>query len=212
MPTDRLAHTVRGQLGIGRVLPLGEAADGSWITEQAAAGVLREAAAAVVGGRLGALRIALAGGESPGAAADVAAPPSALPPGPLRIEADFEATGDRPLPATADELRAALADSADADLGLVVTAIDLRVSGLLDDDRSRGEHVERADRGGQRAAGGAGEGAASVPGVARLTSRLGGVSPDVLAQIAVAAGWRALDVARAVRARVGVAVLVTDVE
>ncbi|GAA1884527.1 hypothetical protein [Streptantibioticus ferralitis] len=94
----------------------------------------------------------------------------------------------------------------------MVTAIDQRVSGLLDDERpraGRGADGERDVRGaraegaGQRAAG---DGAASVPGVARRTSRLAGVGPDVLAQIAVAAGWRALDVARAVRAGVGVAV------
>ncbi|GAA1884520.1 hypothetical protein [Streptantibioticus ferralitis] len=80
---------MREHLGIGRLLPLGEAADGSWITERAATGVLRTAADAMVGVRLGALCIGRAGGRSPDAGADIAARPSALPPGPLRIEADF---------------------------------------------------------------------------------------------------------------------------
>jgi hypothetical protein len=48
-----------------------------------------------------------------------------------------------------------------------------------------------------------------VPGVARLTSRLGGFGSGV--QIAVAAGYRPLDVARAVRATVGAPVVVTDI-
>ncbi|WP_349345077.1 hypothetical protein [Streptomyces rapamycinicus] len=72
MVTDRLAQTVREQLRIGRLLPLGEREDGSWITERAASDVLGRAAAEVPGARLGALRI---GPADPDTAGMPAVPP-----------------------------------------------------------------------------------------------------------------------------------------
>src|SRR5947207_13617277 len=60
-----LGPAVRRQLGIGRVLPLGGPADGSWITERAAAGALRAAVGAPAGLHLGSLRLTVA---DPGAA------------------------------------------------------------------------------------------------------------------------------------------------
>ncbi|MYR77803.1 hypothetical protein GTY59_04785, partial [Streptomyces sp. SID5466] len=140
---------VRERLGLGRLLPLGDPADGVWIAETAAASVLRGAAARP-GAVLGKLRIGLAveavpgeeavvvgavmgagagGGSGPGGsqategrggavdrggAVAPPAPPSALPTGPLRIEAEFSAVPDRPLPDTAAALRAALLTAAAA--------------------------------------------------------------------------------------------------
>ena len=92
---DRLQRAVRRQTGLGRLLPLGGARDGAWIFEKAAEAVLRRAAEPVRDARLGALRIGPAG---PGGTAEpvVPPPPSALPPGPLRITAECAAAGTEP--------------------------------------------------------------------------------------------------------------------
>ncbi|MFI6770137.1 hypothetical protein [Streptomyces sp. NPDC050355] len=243
MAANQLAQSVRQQLGIGRVLPLGGPADGSWITERAAAGALRAGTAFPAGVRLGTLRLSVADPEH-APEPTVPAPMSALPPGPLRIEADFEAAAavaDRPLPAVADQVRAALLEAAVQDLGLVVGVVDLRVSGLLEAGEeaaptSRAPRTEpptasplAGGRTGATQEGPAGIAAVAlgVAGVARLAPALGGPSRPVrltdghaLVQLAVAAGHRALDVAHAVREAVAaapaapstVAVLVTDVE
>ncbi|MET8010468.1 nucleopolyhedrovirus P10 family protein [Streptomyces sp. NPDC005271] len=131
MVTDRLAQAVRQQLRLGRLLPLGGPADGAWLTELAANTVLREAAAKVPGVRLGPLRIGLADPDTAGAPA-VPPPPSALPPGPLRIEAECAATVEQPLPVAADRLRNALSSAAVDRLGLDVEAVDLRVTEVLE--------------------------------------------------------------------------------
>ncbi|AJT67922.3 hypothetical protein T261_6307 [Streptomyces lydicus] len=220
---NRLAPAVRQQLGIGRVLPLGGPADGSWITERAAAGALRAAVGAPAGARLGALRLAVA---DPGSAPEpsVPPPPSALPPGPLRITADLTAPGGRPLPGLADAVRAALLEASDRELGLLVGPVDLRISGLLEAGEAPAPpspplapeapappagSTTQADRTGamQEEPEGIAAVARGVPGVARLAPALGGRSRAVrldaghaLIQLATASDHRALDVARAVRA------------
>ncbi|MEU3977981.1 hypothetical protein [Streptomyces bacillaris] len=173
---DGWTAAVRQRLGLGRLLPLGGATDGVWIAETAAASVLR-AEAVVPGAVLGALRIGLSRGAadrkdmttpeptsplssppSSGAAPGPVPPPGALPPGPLRIEAEFRAAADRPLPGTAATLRAALVAAAAARLGLEVAEVDLRVTALLEDGAS--------DGGGPSPDGGASdEGTASHDGV-----------------------------------------------
>ncbi|MER6308105.1 hypothetical protein [Streptomyces sp. NPDC001657] len=218
MAAEQVAQTVRQQLRIGRVLPLGGPANGSWITEQAAAGALRAALGTRAGVRLGTLRLSVA---DPVHAPDpaVPAPPSALPPGPLRIDAEFTAVADRPLPAVADEVRAALLEASVQGLGLVVAAVDLRVTGLLEDAgagragpalttvRPEKPPVTAEPAGvvpeGPEALAAA---ALAVSGVARLAPVLGGrtravrrTDGHVLVQLAVAAGYRPLDVAVAVR-------------
>ncbi|MGA4952163.1 hypothetical protein ACWCYK_23890 [Streptomyces lydicamycinicus] len=242
MAVNQLAQTVRTQLGIGRLLPLGGPADGSWITEQAAAGALRASADTPAGVRFGSLRLSVADpGQAPEPA--VPAPPSALPPGPLRIEAEFAAVADRPLPALADQVRAALLEASIQGLGLVVGVVDLRVSGLLEADEATTEGASTrsappgdvppatpaGDRTGATQEGAAGVAAVArgVAGVARLAPVLGGPSRPVrltdghaLIQLATAPGHRALDVACAVRQAVAaappavstVAVLVTAVD
>ena len=125
MTADRWTQAVRNQLGLGRLLPLGGDGDGAWITEAAAAAVLRRAAHHVPGVRLGSLRLSLADPDSTPEPA-VPPPPSALPPGSLRITADFTATPAVPLPAIASRLRSVLASTATDRLGLRVTEVDLR--------------------------------------------------------------------------------------
>lgn len=221
MTADRWTRAVRHQLGLGRLLPLGEARDGAWIAERAVETVLERAARDAPGVRLDALRIALADVEEIHEPA-VPAPPSALPPGPLRVTAQFTATASRPLPETASLLRAALASAATQRLGLAVAEVDLKVTGLLEEDPDgepgaaspeppRAEGVEGGDEG--RVAGAALE----VPGVLRLTGTLGHpvhieevpagdaalTRRHVRLEVAVAADRRAADVARAVRTAVG---------
>ncbi|SDK85996.1 hypothetical protein [Streptomyces indicus] len=127
---DGLAGAVRQQLRLGRLLALGGPADGAWIAESAARAVLGRAATAVPGIRVDALRIALA---APAAAAEpvVPGPPSALPPGPLRVTARCAATADEPLPAVAQRLRSVLALAAHG-LGLVVEAVDVRITEIVE--------------------------------------------------------------------------------
>ncbi|MGP4049074.1 nucleopolyhedrovirus P10 family protein [Streptomyces sp. 2A115] len=198
MTADRWTEVVRHQLGLGRLVPLGGPRDGAWITERAAVSALRRATDNVPGVRLGSLRLSLTDPEDVYEAA-VPPPPSALPPGPLRISAEFAATltPGEPLPTTASRLRAALVSVSTERLGLTVTEVDLRVTGLLDtdvtaqdvtgqdvtaqdeedvhpDDRQPAEEPE-PDTDESRVA----AAALSVPGVTRLTRALGGLGRAV---------------------------------
>ncbi|MET9376677.1 hypothetical protein ABZX98_21435 [Streptomyces sp. NPDC002992] len=202
------AAAVRERLGPGRLLPLGEAADGAWLTERAARAVLLRAAEAVRGVVPGVLRVGLleASGEEP-----FPVPPGGLPPGTLGISAEFAAEygseESRPLPTLAAEVREALFASATAQLGLNVVAVDLRVTGI----------AERAQKAPDASAATPPPGGTSpssedpaapavlaVEGVAALTDVLGSAfhrGPGGLrVEVAVTAGHRPLDVARAVRA------------
>ncbi|MFF1651230.1 hypothetical protein [Streptomyces sp. NPDC058240] len=131
MTGDGWAKAVRQQLGLGRLLPLGGPEDGSWITEQAASGVLSRAASGVSGIRPGTLRIRLAAPEA-APEPSIPAPWTALPPGPLRIEAEFSAPARQPLPQIAEQLRQTLLSAAVERLGLVVAEVDLHVTDLLE--------------------------------------------------------------------------------
>ncbi|MFJ9561993.1 nucleopolyhedrovirus P10 family protein [Streptomyces fuscichromogenes] len=230
MTADRRTDTVRHLLGSGRLLPLGGARDGAWLTEAAADAVLRRAAAGVAGVRLGAVRIALAD-PAEVAEAVVPVPPGAVPPGPLRLSADFAATAAEPLPTTASRVRRALA-AATAGLGLAVTEVDLRVTDLLTEEPAAAAAV-RAPRPPSVREGTDPEGARvtaaalAVPGVARVTGALSREvhfqtalpRRHVRVEVAVTDGPRAVEVARRVRTAVGealddqptVAVLVTAV-
>jgi hypothetical protein len=239
MTAERWTKTVRRQLRLGRLLPLGGALDGAWISEEAAGAALRRAARDLPGVRLGPLRIGLADPADTHEPA-VPAPPSALPPGPLRATADCAATASEPLPATAARLRAVLAGAAE-ELGLAVAEVDVRVTALLDGGTERApvrqpepERLAEAGAGDESAGdeGRAAVAALAVAGVAHLTGLLGrpvhieerqgeNALPrrHVRVELAVAADHRAVDVARQVRATVEqalgdrptVAVLVTAV-
>jgi len=224
--TDRWTQSVRHQLGLGRLLPLGGARDGAWIAEEAAEAVLRRAVRGVRGVRLESLRIALADPESAHEPV-VPPPPSALPPGPLRISAGFAATAQEPLPTTADRLRTSLATAATELLGLAVAAVDLKVTALLDEEPEAAAVRRPEPPSAVVADDPAAAAALAVPGVAGITAALGQAVRSeaalprhhVRVEVAVDAGHRALDVARAVREQVGrtlpdhptVAVLVTSV-
>jgi len=235
MTTDQWGQVVRQQLGLGRLLPLGGPRDGAWITERAAGSALRHAAEGVRGVRLGTLRITLADPDETYDPA-VPAPPSALPPGPLRIGAEFAAAADpkapgaEPLPTTAARLRATLASTAAERLGLTVTEVDLRVTGLLDETAAPAEDADSADVLPDEPKPAAEQArptdeesrvaaaTLTVPGVTRLTGALGGLgravhigerpgdatlpSRHVRVELAVDASPRTLDVARAVRTAV----------
>ncbi|MFG2024717.1 nucleopolyhedrovirus P10 family protein [Streptomyces sp. NPDC048825] len=226
MMADQWTRAVRRQLSFGRLLPLGGPRDGAWITERAAESVLRRAAHHVPGVHLGTLRLALADPDQTYVAA-VPPPPSALPPGPLRISGEFTATlaTGEPLPTLASRLRATLAEAATERLGLTVTEVDLRVTGLLEEggetDVRPGERQQTTepepepeptledDESRVAAA------ALSVPGVARLTGTLAGLGRavhieehsgeatlprrHVRVELEVHADRRALEVAREVR-------------
>ncbi|MGX1094363.1 MULTISPECIES: hypothetical protein [Streptomyces albogriseolus group] len=165
MMADRWTRMVRQQVGLGRFLPLGGPYDGAWIAERAASGVLRDAAEREVPEvRLDGVRIGLA---DPGEAAEpaVPAPPSALPPGPLRLTAEFAATAAWPLPETASRLRTALAVTATERIGLDLTEVDLRVTELLDTEPPASRPGTPETRGGTDTSGGAGmPGAADTSG------------------------------------------------
>ncbi|MFC4467861.1 nucleopolyhedrovirus P10 family protein [Streptomyces xiangluensis] len=226
MKADQWTRAVRRQLSFGRLLPLGGPRDGAWITERAAESVLRRAARHVPGVHLGTLRLALADPDQTYVAA-VPPPPSALPPGPLRISGEFTATfaTGEPLPTLASRLRATLAEAATERLGLTVTEVDLRVTGLLEegdetdvrpDERQQTTEPEpepaptlEDDESRVAAA------ALTVPGVARLTGTLAGLGRavhieehsgeatlprrHVRVELEVHADRRALEVAREVR-------------
>jgi hypothetical protein len=192
---DRLARTVREQVALGRLLPLGAPDDDAWITERATRRALRGTAAGLSGVRLGEVSLALAGGEGEVAPT---APVGVLPHLPVRIEASFEATADEPLPQAADRLREVLWNTARDGLGIAVTAVDLQVTGLLDGDDAEadagtaelaaagpGAETEPYDAGrpvvvGVRSLTDAVAAAAlSVPGVVRLSARPVGLGSSV---------------------------------
>ncbi|WP_405738224.1 nucleopolyhedrovirus P10 family protein [Streptomyces sp. NBC_00028] len=229
--TDRWTQSVRHHLALGRLLPLGGARDGAWIAEEAAEAVLRRAVRELRGVRLEALRIALAEPES-GQEPVVPPPPSGLPPGPLRISARFAATAREPLPMTAARLRSGLATAATELLGLTVAEVDLKVTALLDEEPEAAAVRQPEPLLAAPADDPAAVAALAVPGVVGLTAVLGRAVQDeerqgeddsalprrhVRVEVAVDADHRALEVALAVRERVGrtlpghptVAVLVT---
>ncbi|MGW1588756.1 nucleopolyhedrovirus P10 family protein [Streptomyces sp. NPDC002386] len=224
---------------LGRLLPLGGPRDGAWIAEGAARAVLEGAANGVPGVRLGTPRITLADPDDVGEPV-VPRPPGALPPGALRVTADFSAPAAEPLRAAASRLRLALLAAATDVLGLVVTEVDLRVTELLETAESQVTPVEAprpaaardiTDPDESRAA----AAALAVPGVVRLTGSLGGLGRavhieeragdtalphrHVRVELAAGAGHRTVEVALRVREAVRdalddrptVAVLVTSV-
>ncbi|MFE7839153.1 hypothetical protein ACFU53_24805 [Streptomyces sp. NPDC057474] len=196
--------------------------------EQAAVQALGRAAVGIPGVRLESLRIAAVPLE-PVSEPTVRPPASALPPGPLRIEAAFTASPARPLPESADQLRSALLAAAER-LGLATVTADLRVTDLHDGPETGVESRTAAtpvrptpqaaaarsslpvtETGSMRRPGGELAGVATaVPGVAGLTTVLGSrpvkvedhddpPGRHIEVHLAVAPGHHPLEVARAVR-------------
>ncbi|WP_395359964.1 hypothetical protein ACHGLA_08395 [Streptomyces sp. YH02] len=194
--SDGWTAAVRDRLAPGRLLPLGTAAEGAWITERAVREVLDVAASAVRGVVPGRLRI------GPGDGPDE--PES----GGLLITASFGAVAGRELPELTGELRAALLAAAEDGLGLMVAAVDLRVTDLLDAAPPAPGAGSAPPPGPTSPATDdpAALAALGVAGVAAVTDTLGPPvrrRPDeVRVEVAVTAGARPLDVARAVRTAV----------
>ncbi|MFC8293194.1 hypothetical protein ACFUJ0_08055 [Streptomyces sp. NPDC057242] len=193
---------VRNRLAPGRLLPLGTAEDGAWIAERAVRQVLDGAAAGVRGVVPGLIRVGPDPDGEPGPE-PFPAPPGALPPGPLRIAAEFGAVAGRPLPEVSEELRAALLRAAADGVGLSVTAADLRVTELLDAAPEEGPDVPPPGRSSPATDDPVALAVLRVEGVAGVTDALGPPvrrSGDALrVELAVTAGRRPLDVARAAR-------------
>ncbi|WP_245234784.1 hypothetical protein [Streptomyces flavochromogenes] len=241
MKTEALMQSVRGRLGLGRFLPLGAPDDGTWITEQAAVGALRRKAAGVPGVRLESMRIGPVPDE-PVLEPAVRPPGGALPPGPLRIEAAFTGSVTLPVPQAAEQLRTTLLKAADEELGLSTVAVDLRVTDLHEGTEADGgpqtavnvmtppsrEAPPRSPAPATAAEplrgpiGELADIASAVPGVARLTTPLGGhplrvthqddpPARHIQVQLEVAPGRHPLEVARAVRDAVTVAAM-SDVQ
>jgi hypothetical protein len=232
MAPDGLLQAVRRQLRIGRLLPLGAREDGAWMAERAATRMLHRAVAeAVADGWLDGLRLGLADEDAGADGAAVPPPPSALPPGPLVIEAECAAGLERPLPECVAQVRDVLATTARERIGLDVTGVDVHVARLLDAPEAEGGRGVLADEPLSRvpvpvAAGNAvAEAVLAVPGVLGLSGALGGPTQAlsirdeeggaergadaapagrrlVRVQLAVAADRRTVDVVRAARAAV----------
>ncbi|MBD0743677.1 nucleopolyhedrovirus P10 family protein [Streptomyces sp. CBMA152] len=210
MTADAWGAEVRRRLGLGRLLPLGEAADGVWVTERAAGAVLRSAADAVPDVAVTTLRL------SPVSPAEPVpwAPPSALGPGAVRVSAEVAVWGSSPLPGRVGRLREALWEAADGRLGLALTEVDVHVTALLSAPAHPPPDTPPSGRPPSTPMARA---ALSVPGVSSLTAELGPPplsarpDPPAVLELTTAPGHRALDVARAVRGVVGggVGVLVT---
>ncbi|GAA0665414.1 hypothetical protein GCM10009535_51450 [Streptomyces thermocarboxydovorans] len=171
---------MRRQLGLGRLLPLGGAQDGAWIAERAVEPVLRDAVTqGVPEVRLGTVRIALADSEE-AAEPVVPSPPGALPPGPLRLSAEFAAVApeleSESLPATADRLRAALAQAAAEHIGLAVTEVDLTVTDLLEGPPEPPETGEGVAAVGGTGAGSGSEADGAAAGAGSGDDRTAGIS------------------------------------
>lgn len=143
MDAEGLSRAVRQQTGIGRLLPLGDAADGAWLSETAAVSTLRTAASRDLPDvRVGTLRLSPAT-PARSVAPAVPPPPSALPPGPLHVDAGFESTPHAPLTTMAELLRATLLTAADRELGLRVATVDLLITDLLESGDGHNGHGSR---------------------------------------------------------------------
>ncbi|MFD5625412.1 MULTISPECIES: Asp23/Gls24 family envelope stress response protein [unclassified Streptomyces] len=118
--TRRVMDVVRLELRPGRPLPLGEPAEDLWIMEAVAARTLRAAAETVPGVRAGSCRLV------PPATDD-----SPTESGPVEVRLDIHAPADVSLPDLAEQVRGRVRAAADSELGLVVTAVDIRITDLV---------------------------------------------------------------------------------
>ncbi|MFG2840390.1 hypothetical protein ACGFYE_35950 [Streptomyces zaomyceticus] len=205
---------VRDRLAPGRLLPLGAAAEGAWITERTVRDALGRSAEAVRGVVPGAMRIGPAyrdpASETEAATATATATEEtgAVGTGAVLVRASFGAVAGRPLPELTEELRTALIAAAEDGIGLVVAAVDLRVTALLDAAPPGPAQPSAPPPGPTSPATDdpLALAALGVTGVAGVTDTLGPPvrrsADGVRVEVAVTAGARPLDVARAVRATV----------
>lgn len=144
----RVMDVVRTELRPGPLVPLGIAETGSggeghsgeepgtpgesddWITEAAAARVLRAAAEREPGVWAGSCRIRPSGGS------DRAHPAQRLPREPLRVRIEIAVTSVPSLTDTAERVRLRVLETADRHLGMDVAAVDVAVVELRDEPPS----------------------------------------------------------------------------
>ncbi|MFF5972833.1 hypothetical protein ACFY7C_15060 [Streptomyces sp. NPDC012769] len=185
-----------------RLLPLGEAADGAWIAEQAVQALLMTAAQGVRGVVPSRPRFRLAEAFPDGG---IPVPPGGLPPGRLRVSLDFAAVLGRPLPQLASRLRVALLDAAEGTLGLAVAEVNLRITDLLDAPPDSPPPTPPPGRTSPPAPDDpAALAALAVPGVAALTDAFGAplvrTATALRVEVAVTKEHPPLTVTRALRA------------
>ncbi|MFI0510380.1 Asp23/Gls24 family envelope stress response protein [Streptomyces sp. WSLK1-5] len=121
--TRRIMDVVRMELRPGRPLPLGEPVEDLWIMEVVAARTLRAAAETVTGVRAGSCRLVQVGPDGRNAADGTLAG--------VGVRLDIHAPADAPLPELAAQVRERVWEAADRELGLVVAAVDIRVTDLV---------------------------------------------------------------------------------
>ncbi|NUP30930.1 MAG: hypothetical protein HOU01_04340 [Streptomycetaceae bacterium] len=138
----RVMDVVRTELRPGPLVPLGIAETGSdgesgtpeesddWITEAAAARVLRAAAEREPGVWAGSCRIRPLGGS------DRAHPAQRLPREPLRVRIEIAVASGPSLTDTAERVRLRVLEAADRRLGMDVAAVDVAVVELRDEPPS----------------------------------------------------------------------------
>ncbi|MDW4910873.1 Asp23/Gls24 family envelope stress response protein [Streptomyces sp. ADMS] len=124
--TRRVMDVVRLELRPGRPLPLGEPAEGLWIMEAVAARALRAAAETVAGVRAGSCRLFDAPAD-----------------GAVGIRLAIHAPADVPLPDLAARVRERVWEAADRELGMVLAAVDIRVTDLLHTTADDGQEEGR---------------------------------------------------------------------
>ncbi|MEW1828312.1 Asp23/Gls24 family envelope stress response protein [Streptomyces sp. NPDC088196] len=115
--TRRIMDVVRLELRPGRPLPLGEPAEDFWIMEAVVARAVRAAAESVPGVRAGSCRLRDGGDGGDGDGVEV------------RLE--IHAPADAPLPELAARVRERVWEAADRELGMDITAVDIRVTDLV---------------------------------------------------------------------------------
>ncbi|MDO0926644.1 hypothetical protein QQY24_14930 [Streptomyces sp. TG1A-8] len=112
---ERVMDAVRAEVRLGRLLPPAGPDRGRRITENAAARVLRRAVDAVPGARAATCRLTPEDGGTD-----------------VRVTMTVAAALDRPLPYRVRQVRRSVLRSAGLELGLVVTAVDITVVGVLE--------------------------------------------------------------------------------
>lgn len=112
---DRVMNVVRAEIRLGRLLPLADPDRDLRIAESAAAKLLRLAADTVPGVRAATCRLIPADEGND-----------------VRVTMELAAALDRPLPDRVDQVRRSVLHSAERDLGLAVTTVDIVVVDVLE--------------------------------------------------------------------------------
>lgn len=129
---DRVMTAVRTEIRPGPLIPLGEETDDDWITEAAAARVLRAAVDDLPGVCAGSCRISGLHERQPPRLAQL--PGRTLPRGPLRVAVEVFTDLSRPIPRTATLVRTAVSAAAAHRIGIDVQQVDVMVRDVMAED------------------------------------------------------------------------------